>query len=125
MTATIILVDDEPLVRDMLHLVLEGAGYTVADYSNGRGAIEHLQRRPADLLITDIFMPEVDGLETIRRACALRPEMPIIAISGISIHGIDYLDAAERFGAVATLRKPISPAALLTLVGDVLAHPMV
>ena len=118
--ATIIVVDDEATVRDLLRDSLEEAGHIVADYHDGRGALEQLTREPADVLVTDIFMPEMEGLETIRLAHALRPEMQIIAISGVSLKGADYLYAARHFGAFAALKKPFSPTVLVRLVDELL-----
>jgi DNA-binding NtrC family response regulator len=92
-----------------------------ATTAEGGGVARHLKSRPADLLITDVLMPDVEGLDTIRQARALRPELPIIAISGKTFVGIDYLSAAVRFAAVATLRKPFSPDALLRVIEDLLA----
>ena len=118
--AEIVIVDDEPALRRILCRLLERAGHDVTGYANGRAAIEHLARCPADLLITDIFMPEMEGLETIRRARALRPGMPIIAMSGGGCCGANYLWVAELFGAVATLEKPFSAGALLAAVAQIL-----
>ena len=101
--------------------VLEAAGHEVTTFANGAGAIEHTRQEPADLLITDIFMPDVEGLETIREIRRTRPEVPIIAISGIDFDGGDYLAVARKFGAVATLKKPFWPADLLRVVSRVLS----
>lgn len=121
--AKILIVEDEPAMRRATCRVLEGGGHTVEAYENGRAVIEHLAREAPDLLITDIFMPDVEGLETIRQARRLRPELPIIAMSGFSFEAGDYLQIAERFGAVASLKKPFRPAELLDLVARVLAEP--
>jgi len=72
------------------------------------------------LLVTDIFMPEMEGLETIRLARDLQSKMPIIAMSGVNFEGGDYLEIAEKFGALATLKKPFRPAELLDLVSRLL-----
>jgi CheY-like chemotaxis protein len=120
--AKIIVIDDEPGVLRFACLALEAAGYSVVAYPDGRGGIEHIRREPPDLLITDIFMPEMEGLETIRQARDLRSEMPIIAMSGVYFEGGDYLEIAEKFGAVATLRKPFRPAELLDLVARLLVQ---
>ena len=121
--AKILVIEDDPAMRRAACRVLEGAGHAVTAYKNGRGAIEHIEKEAPDLLITDIFMPEVEGLETIRRARALCPAMPIIAISGFALDSADYLKVAEKFGAVASLKKPFRPAELLDLVSRVLATP--
>jgi CheY-like chemotaxis protein len=66
-------------------------------------------------------MPEMEGLETIREARARQPALPIIAMSGFTFDAEDYLDIAEKFGAIATLRKPFRPAELIDLVDQLLA----
>ncbi len=119
--ATILVIDDEPGMLRAACRVLERAGHTVAAYPDGRGGIDHIQRELPDLMITDIFMPEMEGLETIRKAREVRPDMPIIAMSGVSFDNRDYLDIAEKFGAIATLRKPFRPAELTELVARLLS----
>ena len=118
--AKILVIDDEPGIREIIWCVLKAAGHEVIVFPNGAGAISHVRREPADLLITDIFMPEVEGLETIRDIRHLASEMPIIAISGVVLEGRNYLQIAKKFGAVATLQKPFWPADLLDLVSSVL-----
>ena len=120
--AKIVLIEDDPALRRVTLRALGAGGHTVHAYENGRGAIEHLRSEDPDLLITDIFMPEMEGLETIRRVRALRPELPIIAISGFMFGTGDYLEIAEKFGAIATLKKPFRPAELLDLVSRLLAE---
>ena len=120
--AKIVVIDDEPGVLRVACLALEAAGHDVTAYPDGRGGIEHIRREPPDLLVTDIFMPEMEGLETIRQARELHAEMPIIAMSGVHFEGGNYLQIAEKFGALATLRKPFRPAELLELVSRLLAE---
>ena len=120
--AKIIVIDDEPDVLWIACMALESAGHSVVAYPDGRGGIEHIRREPPDLLITDIFMPEMEGLETIRQARDLQSEMPIIAMSGVYFEGGDYLEIAAKFGAVATLKKPFRPAELLDLVTRLLVQ---
>ena len=121
--ARILLIDDDAAMRTATSRSLTAAGHTVTDYPDGRGAIEHIERDPPDLLITDIFMPEMEGLETIRQARELQAGLPIIAMSGISLAAGDYLPIAAKFGAVATLKKPFRPAELLALVARLLTPP--
>ena len=120
--AKIVVIDDEPGVLRVACLALEAAGHAVVAYPDGRGGIEQIRREPPDLLITDIFMPEMEGLETIRLARDLQSEMPIIAMSGVQFEGGDYLEIAEKFGAVATLKKPFRPSDLLDLVARLLVQ---
>lgn len=119
--AKIVLIDDEPAMRRATLRALQAGGHMVDAYENGLAAIEHLAREAPDLLITDIFMPEMEGLETIRRVRALRPELPIVAMSGFALGDGNYLQIAEKFGAVASLKKPFRPAELLDLVSRLLA----
>lgn len=119
--AKVLVIDDEPGIRGIMCSALGAAGHEVVDFADGGGAVEYVREQPADLLITDIFMPDVEGLETIREIHRLQPDMPIIAISGVEFEGWDYLGVARKFGAAATLRKPFWPADLLDLVSRVLS----
>jgi CheY-like chemotaxis protein len=114
-TRRLLVADDSADMRESLKIVLERAGYEVALAPDGLRALEMQRARPADVLITDIFMPERDGLETIT---AFRQEFPrtrIIAMSGggVRVGGSFYLDTAGAAGADATLRKPFDPKSLL------------
>src|SRR4051794_10383155 len=97
--AKVLVIDDDPDVRDLMLSLLAEAGHDVVAFANGGGAIDHVRQEHADLLVTDIFMPDVEGLETIREFRRLRPDVPIIAISGIDFDGGDYLRVARKFGA--------------------------
>ena len=119
--AKILVVDDEPAMRRATSRALEAAGHTVSVHANGRGAVRDIEKEPPDLLITDIFMPDMEGLETIREARVRQPKLPIIAMSGMTFEERDYLGIAEKFGAVATLKKPFRPAELIELVNRLLA----
>ena len=109
-----LVVDDDPEMRNSVASVLEGAGYVVEVAEDGEHAIEVQCARPADVLITDVFMPARDGLETIQHFRAKYPEMRIIAMTGGSPTGKveEYLGVAEVAGADVTLRKPF-PARML------------
>ncbi len=120
--ANIVVIDDEAGIRRITSKALEIAGHHVVAYEDGRAGIDHVERNPPDLLITDIFMPEMEGLETIRRVRAINSRLPIIAMSGISFEGADYLQIAEKFGALATLKKPFRAAQLIALVAQLLAQ---
>ena len=114
-TRRLLVADDSADMRESLKIVLERAGYEVALAPDGLRALQMQRARPADVLITDIFMPERDGLETIT---AFRQEFPrtrIIAMSGggVRVGGTIYLDTAGAAGADATLRKPFDPKTLL------------
>jgi len=119
MTKIIVIDDDRRFLRAIRRL-LEASWHDVITYEDGRPAIAQIGKEVPDLLITDIFMPEMEGLETIRRARAVSSTLPIIAISGRSITGADYLQIARRFGASATLEKPFRRAKLVGLISRLL-----
>jgi len=120
--AHILVIDDDPVLRRVITLALEGAGHSVLRCENGKKAIDFLAHEHADLLITDIIMPEMDGVETVRAALQLRPDLPILAMSGGgSFDPADYLGIAQAFGATAVLSKPFRPADLVAMVAKLLA----
>ena len=118
--ARIFVIDDDPGMRRTICRSLRRAGHFVITFPNGRDAVKRFAIDPPDLLITDIFMPETEGLEIISNARKLRPAMPIIAISGISIAPVDYLYIAKKLGADAALKKPFRLAELRNLVSQLL-----
>ena len=113
--ATILLIDDDPAIRMVFQVVLERAGYHVLTAEHGKHGLRLLEHQAVDLIIVDIFMPEMDGFELIPLLRASHPASKIIAISGVSGEG-NYLDAAKYLGAHDTLKKPFSPQALLDMV---------
>ncbi|HKX07480.1 MAG TPA: response regulator, partial [Stellaceae bacterium] len=116
----ILLVDDDPAVRDSVAMVLEGAGFVVDQAEQGATALRLLQAQAPDLVITDILMPQKEGIETIREIRAILPNAPIIAMSGSADTGANYLKMAESLGATATLAKPFGAKAILELVSRLL-----
>jgi CheY-like chemotaxis protein len=123
--ARVLLIDDEELVRATLRYALERAGHAVTEAANGREGIKALDRGGIDLVITDIVMPEMEGIETIRAAKKAHPEVKIVAISGAASAAVDFLELAGRLGADEVLRKPFSADALIGAVERSLAraHP--
>jgi DNA-binding response OmpR family regulator len=116
---SILVVDDDDTIRHILRKMLENAGYEVREAPNGRVAMEELSRRPARVMITDIFMPEQEGIETIRIARKTYPDLGIIAISGAA--GEHYLNMAKLLGATASLLKPFHLKEVLETVRATLA----
>lgn len=116
--ADILIIDDDRQMRRLLRRILTGAGHTVHEAENGRAGVELFERQPAALVITDIVMPDMEGIETIVSLRRDNPAVPIIAISG----GTDpvYLRAASGLGATASLEKPFQPDRLLALVEGLL-----
>lgn len=115
--ATVLVIDDDQSVRDTVGLVVAAIGHEVLVAANGLQGIEMFASVGSDLVITDILMPEKDGIETIRELRQLRADLPIIAMSGGGrTDNSDYLEMARRFGANRTLAKPFEPDALIGLL---------
>lgn len=120
--SSILVVDDDAQVLDVMSEMLRLEGHSVAVAENGRRAVEKIQHDSFDLVITDLIMPEKEGLETIadiRKYCG---DMPIIAISGGGRVGpADYLETARFIGANMTLAKPFGRQELIKAVSKLLA----
>ena len=121
--AKILIVDDEPLVCEMLDVLLSGAGHEITTAPNGAKAMAALEAASVDLVILDIVMPEKDGLETIMELRETNPDLKVIAISGgPRIGTVDFLAAAKTFGAYAIFYKPLDNDELLAAVDKCLAE---
>lgn len=121
--ARILVIDDEDMVRSTLRYALERAGHQVSEAGNGRDGIKTLARGGIDLLITDIVMPEMEGIETIRAARKEQADLKIVAISGAAATSVDFLELASRLGADEVMRKPFSTQALVDAVERCLPRP--
>lgn len=107
--ASILVIDDEPSLRRSLRRILELDGHEVIEAEDGRAALALEEDRSVDLIITDVFMPEMDGIEFLIEHQERRPDVPIIAISGGGFADKEHvLTDAGMIGAVATLSKPLS-----------------
>lgn len=119
--AKILVIDDDDQLRDLLVRVLKRAEHEVRHADNGRSGERECEAFQPDLVVTDIVMPEQEGIETIMSLRRHVPRLPIIAMSGGAMYGSgEYLDIARRLGA-ATLRKPFLPQDLLDAVDQALA----
>lgn len=122
--AHILLIEDDSQLRDMLALALGRAGYRVSCAENGCQGLAVLKQTPVDVIVADLYMPEMDGLEVLRafrRECG---QVPVIAISGGSRQiGVDYLKAARVLGAAVTLAKPFACDELVAAVDRVRSGP--
>lgn len=119
--ARILLIDDEELVLSTLQTALTKAGHEVVTARNGSEGLAAFRRQPVDLVITDIIMPEKEGIETIIEMRRQTASLPIIAISGGGqAHKSMFLQAAGTLGATRTLAKPFSPSQLVNLVSECL-----
>lgn len=101
----VLVVDDDHDVRLVLCRMLESGGYETAEARHGREALETALESPFDVLITDLIMPEQEGIETIQQFHQFYPHMKIIAISGA--YGSDYLRIAKHLGAHEVMQKPL------------------
>jgi CheY-like chemotaxis protein len=123
--ARILVVDDDAAVQVTIRLLLERAGHSVVTASDGRKGLALCQTGDFDLLFLDIFMPGMDGFETMRMVRQQRPQIPIIVISGKPISSEaddtpDFLTMATKLGAISSLQKPFRPADLLAAVAGCL-----
>ena len=124
-SARLLVIDDDELVRATLVDMLQTAGFEVITAKNGRVGLELLETISVAAIITDILMPEQEGLETIREARQRYPSVRILAISGGGAGGpeIQLLRFAESFGADQTLAKPFTPSQLVAVVRTLLGMP--
>lgn len=118
----ILIIDDEPHILLMLKKMLERAGYEIDLASNGVEGLQLFNRTPADLVITDIIMPEKEGLETIREMKRYHPGLKIIAMSGGGkISAENYLETAKIFGASRIIEKPFTQQDMVSTVQELLS----
>jgi CheY-like chemotaxis protein len=114
---TVLVVDDDPSIRALIRLYLEGAGYTVFEAADGRRGVQLLENMAIDLIVLDIFMPEMDGLEVLQLLREQSQGSKVMAISGGSAKiGMDMLSHATYFGADDILEKPFGEMTLLQKV---------
>ena len=118
----ILVVDDDDQVRTVLRLILERAGHTVSDAADGHQALAEFRNEVPDLVITDIVMPEMDGIETIMELRRHHGDVKIIAVSGGGrVHPHDCLNWASKFGVDYTFTKPLDRRELLAAVDELLS----
>jgi CheY-like chemotaxis protein len=120
---SILIIDDNPDILQLYSRVLRQAGYDVVEASDGQKGTMLYRKNPTDLVITDIVMPEKEGIETIRELRRDFPDAKIIAISGggTAMSSSTCLLLAERLGARRTLMKPVKIAELLQIVAEVVS----
>jgi CheY-like chemotaxis protein len=120
--ARILVVDDDVAVQSTVRLLLERAGHSVITAGDGRNGLALCETGGFDLLFLDIFMPGMDGFETMRMVRQQHPRLPIIVISGRPIStesdAPDFLTMARKLGAISSLQKPFRPADLLAAVAN-------
>lgn len=118
----ILIIDDEPQIQNMLKKLLKEEGYDVFSASDGNEGINMYRANPYDLVITDIIMPEKEGLETIRELKKIDPDVKIIVMTGGSNkYSSDmYLELGVKFGAITAFEKPIRRNELLKKIREIL-----
>jgi len=116
--ALILVVEDEAILRPLIEEMLNQGGYGVVTVGSGKEAINLCQEQPVDLVITDLGLPDMDGLEVIRSLRGSHPDLPIVAMSGTV--GGTSLARASQLGAIAALQKPFDYGELLAVVGKIL-----
>jgi CheY-like chemotaxis protein len=118
---SILIIDDEAQIRSMIRLVLERAGYSVMEAADGVEGIRRFRETPVNLIITDLIMPNKDGIGMIIELKKEFPDIKIIAMSGGGLNRPEgYLRGAQKLGAACTLSKPINRQELLRSVKDTL-----
>ena len=120
-TKRILVIDDEVTALNLLQKIFEGEGYEVHMATNGREGVELFRRQPCDLVITDLVMPVMDGLQTILELREIASDLPVIAISGGgAISKERYLTVAGYLDKVITIAKPFSVEAIVNAAAGLL-----
>jgi CheY-like chemotaxis protein len=120
---TILIIDDDEAVLVLYTRYLESKGYTVLQAADGREGLRLFEATPPDLVITDIIMPEMDGLELIPKLRKKFPNVPVIAISGGMRNAtITFLPHAKTFGACRVFEKPVDLSDLLQAIKELLGE---
>ncbi|MDF7805801.1 response regulator [Pontiellaceae bacterium B12219] len=121
--ACVLIIDDDETIRSVFSRFLKGKGFDVVVAADGRQGLRTLEEQAVDLVITDIMMPETDGLEVVMAIRGKEPSIPVIAISG-GMHAMpmDFLPMAKKFGAKEVLYKPVELDDLFSAVERAMAE---
>ena len=111
----VLVIDDDSATRGLVRVTLEKANFSITTSKNGKEGVSLFKQRPFDLVITDISMPVINGLDAIVLMRKENPQVPIIAMSGTA-RSASFLKMADYFTADGTLQKPFHPKQLLDLV---------
>lgn len=119
----VLVIDDEPALRRTLCNSLQEAGYVVSEAGDGREGLRRFSADPPDVVLTDVIMPTMEGIETIREMRKADSRVQIIAMSGGGrLDARDVLGIAEKFGSTATLQKPFRMSEMLSLIRNISAN---
>ena len=121
--ARLLLIEDDQTLRRALRIALVKSGYEVVEAGDGHEGLLAFKAQPVDLVITDLIMPEMEGVETIHALRQLSPFLPIIAISGGGRGSPEnYLHIAQKLGAAKAFAKPLEPSELCAAVASLLGE---
>jgi DNA-binding response OmpR family regulator len=120
--ARLLVIEDNTDVRKVITRMLKAAGHETREAENGIEGVAMVMLHPVDLVITDLLMPEQEGIETIQRIKEINRSMPIIAISGSGSEEFSPLHDAKLMGADLTIEKPFAIESLLASVTELLAR---
>lgn len=119
--AHILIIDDDIAIQKVFTQLLESEGHEIALATNGKDGLARMKELEPDLIITDIMMPEMDGLEIVTYIRDHYPNLPVIAISGgMQMAAMNFLPLAEKFGACRVFEKPVSLIKLRETVNELL-----
>jgi CheY-like chemotaxis protein len=118
--ARVLVIDDDPLVGKMIHSILVANGHTVIVADGGRAALPALETFAFDVVMVDIVMPDINGLDVIKMVREGAADVAIVAMSGYAFDGgssdRDYFHLAQKFGANHCLQKPFKPRDLIDAI---------
>jgi CheY-like chemotaxis protein len=120
---SVLIVDDEPMTRDLLRMMLRPAGFDIFEAEDGVDALEKIKQRQPDVIILDVMMPNLDGINT---CIALRQQPETADLPVLMLSAKTHLNAVEegmRAGATRYLSKPVSRKELIDHINDVLGVP--
>ncbi len=120
--AKVLVVDDDQAMLDIIDLWLTSEGHSVTQALDGKLALKSISNEDFDVMITDLVMPETEGITLIRETRLTHKDMKILAISGGGKGGINYLDAARKLGADNALSKPLTQSGVVDAVNALLRH---
>ena len=122
----VLLIDDEAMVRKIVRKMLERQGHVVAEAENGRIGLAKLREYSFDLVVTDVVMPEIEGLEVLTKVRQDQPSLPVVVMSGTG-HALALrsLEIASKLGTTAVLQKPFASDALAQAIYRSSGHQMV
>ena len=122
--AHLLVVDDDPEMRTLIGRMLHREGHVVVEAANGREALKHIDAQSFDLVVSDLFMPDTDGIELIHTLHRQTPNLPLVAMSGGGFDdGKDVLAVARLLGAVAIVQKPLTRQKLVGAIRRALGPP--